>query len=305
MGLVTIGLPFYNAEATLLDAIRSVFAQSFQDWELILVDDGSRDRSLEIARGVHDSRVRVVSDGMNRGLPARLNQITELAQGEYVARMDADDLMHPARLAREVKCLNEHPEVDLVYTAYYTIDAKNRPVGKQREVSPEMAAHRLRRGKGILHASVLARRSWFRKHPYNPSEFPRAEDIELWWRTNLQGHLRFHRLPERLYFIRELGSVTLRKMLASYRTDRKILWRYGPQTLGWLDTLWEIGKFYLKSATYCVATACGQQDALVRQRCMPLTRQERLSVESVVAKIVSTPVPVRESGHVRLSPSPS
>jgi glycosyltransferase involved in cell wall biosynthesis len=73
---MTIGIPFYNAEAYLGDAIRSIFAQTYHDWELILVDDGSTDRSLEIARAVRDPRVRVISDGQNRRLPYRLNQIT-------------------------------------------------------------------------------------------------------------------------------------------------------------------------------------------------------------------------------------
>ncbi len=74
---VSIGIPFYNNEQTLVDTIRSVFAQTYQGWELILVDDGSSDRSLEIARSVDDERVRVITDGQNKKLPARLNQIAQ------------------------------------------------------------------------------------------------------------------------------------------------------------------------------------------------------------------------------------
>src|SRR5690554_4188978 len=90
---VSIGIPFFNAEAYLLDAIKSVFAQTHQNWELILLDDGSTDRSLEIARSIDDPRVRVYSDGQNKHLAARLNEIARLARYEYLARMDADDLM--------------------------------------------------------------------------------------------------------------------------------------------------------------------------------------------------------------------
>ena len=114
---VTIGIPFYNAKHTLADAIRSVFAQTFQDWELILADDGSTDGSAEIARMVDDPRVTVISDGMNRGLPYRLNKITELARADYIARMDADDLMHPERLTLQVQYLDANPAVDVVSTA--------------------------------------------------------------------------------------------------------------------------------------------------------------------------------------------
>ena len=77
---ITIRILFHNCEQTLADAIRSVFAQTFHNWALILVDDGSIDGSLEIARKVSDSRVCVISDGVNKGLPSRLNQIARLAR---------------------------------------------------------------------------------------------------------------------------------------------------------------------------------------------------------------------------------
>src|SRR4030066_138114 len=96
--LVTVGIPFFNNQDTLPDAIRSIFAQSFQDWELLLLDDGSTDGSLQIAQSIDDPRVRVISDGCNRKLPARLNQIIDLARGQYIARMDADDLCGITRL---------------------------------------------------------------------------------------------------------------------------------------------------------------------------------------------------------------
>ena len=89
---ITIGIPFYNAEAYLADAIRSVFAQTYEDWELILIDDGSTDNSLAIARSVDDPRVRVYSDGKNKKLASRLNELTQLATYEFIARMDADDV---------------------------------------------------------------------------------------------------------------------------------------------------------------------------------------------------------------------
>src|SRR3990172_8588478 len=93
--LLTIGISFYNAERTLGDAIRSVFAQNICEWELILIDDGSKDRSLNIAKAIVDPRVRVISDGKRMTLAPRLNQIAALAKAPLLARMDADDFMHP------------------------------------------------------------------------------------------------------------------------------------------------------------------------------------------------------------------
>ncbi len=93
--LVTVGLPVYNPGSFLSWAIRSVFAQTYSSWELVVVDDGSTDGSLERLRKIEDPRVRVLTDGKRRGLPYRLNQVLEEASGDFIARMDADDLMDP------------------------------------------------------------------------------------------------------------------------------------------------------------------------------------------------------------------
>ena len=97
--LISVGIPFYNSEKYLADAIKSVLAQTFQNWELILVDDGSTDNSLETAREFEkqDSRIRVISDGKNKKLPARLNQIIAESKGEYIARMDAESFAETNR----------------------------------------------------------------------------------------------------------------------------------------------------------------------------------------------------------------
>ena len=100
--LVSIGLPFFNAGRMLTAALQSIFAQSLEDWELILLDDGSSDKSLHLAASIQDLRVRLFSDGRNRGLSYRLNQSALLARGKYLARMDADDVMHPDRLRRQI-----------------------------------------------------------------------------------------------------------------------------------------------------------------------------------------------------------
>src|SRR5438874_1140893 len=111
---LTIGLPVYNARLFLEDTLRSIFAQTFTDWELIAVDDGSTDGSGALLERLRDHRVRVFIEKGNRGLAARLNFIHENARGTYIARMDADDMMHPERMARQLAFLDQHPEVDVV-----------------------------------------------------------------------------------------------------------------------------------------------------------------------------------------------
>lgn len=108
--LVSVVLPVYNAEKYVGQAIQSIVAQSFQEWELIVVDDGSTDKSLAIVQSFSDPRIRVLAHGQNLGYPVAMNTGIECAKGKYVARMDSDDVSHPERLARQVAFLEEHPE---------------------------------------------------------------------------------------------------------------------------------------------------------------------------------------------------
>src|SRR4051794_36827493 len=112
--LVSIGMPVRNNEKTLGVAVRSIVRQTYPQWELLLINDGSTDGTLEVARGFCDERIRVIDEPESRGLPARLNQAVAAARGEYFARMDGDDLSYPERLERQVAYLQAHPEVDLV-----------------------------------------------------------------------------------------------------------------------------------------------------------------------------------------------
>ena len=111
---VTIGIPVYNAEAYLEYTICSVLAQTYRNWELIIIDDGSTDNSLLIAKKYEeiDNRIRVISDGINKKLPHRLNQIIHESKYDYIARMDADDLMSNDRIEKQISILNLNKSID-------------------------------------------------------------------------------------------------------------------------------------------------------------------------------------------------
>lgn len=218
---VTVAIPFYNAENTLLDAVRSVFAQTYENWELILVDDGSTDRSLEIANTIEDPRVHVYSDGNNRRLAARLNEITTIANYDFVARMDADDLMARDRLEREVCALMRNKDADLVTTGVWSLTDDNMPVGircviEGHKITP---LNLLKSQSGIVHASILARKKWLMRNPYR-EDLSFAEDSNLWVRAYSNNDLNVIFLAEPLYFYREDGSVTKEKLLMGGRVAR-------------------------------------------------------------------------------------
>lgn len=285
---VTIGLPVYNAAPTLPDTLRAIFAQTLQDWELIIVDDGSSDASLEIARAVTDPRVRVLSDGKNLGLPARLNQIAQAAQGGFLARMDADDLMHPERLARQIAYLMAHPEVDVVDTAMCLIDNDYQPLGLRGTAALDRSPEAVLHPGWLLHASIVARTTWFRRNPYDAT-FLRAEDHELWCRT--WGTTRFDRLPEALYYVRDEESFTLAKYLASARTDRRIIRQYGPALVGRGGTVKHLLRSWMKGEIYRVLTGMHQEGRLIHRRYAEMPQDARLMATHAMERILRTAVP--------------
>jgi glycosyltransferase involved in cell wall biosynthesis len=285
----TIGLPFYNNEDTLADAIRSVFAQSFQDWELILLDDGSQDRSLEIAMSVDDPRVRVISDAANKGLPTRLNQITDLAKGQYLARMDADDIMHPDRLEEQVLRLDQCPKVDVVGSAIYSID-DSYVVQGVRGNHPQQTTPRSTLAHGVMvHVTAIARRQWFAQHPYNES-LRRSQDRDLWCRTCFDSN--FSVIPNPLMFVREtIGVRVLNNYLRGCQSDRALFRKYGPSFVGKMNTRRLIGKSYMKSAVYNLAHVLRMHHVLNKRRNNPLARSEMETATRFLQQVQKTSVP--------------
>ncbi|MBP0598389.1 glycosyltransferase family 2 protein [Herbaspirillum sp. LeCh32-8] len=181
--LVTIGLPIYNAQSTLADAIESILQQSWENWELLLLDDGSTDGSAQVAARFRDARIQWISDGANRGISSRLNQALDMARGEYFCRMDADDMSFPQRLQRQIDVLNARPGVDLVASSVLTFTSDGQAGGIVRVA----AAHaqicaRPWNGFHFPHPAWMGRTAWFRRHRYI-STADGAEDQHLLYRS--------------------------------------------------------------------------------------------------------------------------
>lgn len=174
--LISIGISVFNQADTLGVALRSVLNQTYDQWELIITDDGSSDATAEVISRFKDSRIVVISDGNNRGLPTRLNQMIGIAKGKYFARMDADDLSFPDRLVKQVAYLEAHPEVDLLGTGALVIDANNALIGKFRlaQTHEEICADPWS-GISVPHPTWMGKTEWFKAHPYDNS-MRRAQD---------------------------------------------------------------------------------------------------------------------------------
>lgn len=216
--MITIAIPFYNSEKYLELAIQSVINQSFQDWKLLLINDGSTDSSLEIAlKFKNDTRVTIISDGENRNLVYRLNQITNLADTKYLARMDADDIMHPEKIEKQLKVLESHPEIDVLGTNAYSIDENNLVQGLRFKYNKEI---KLKTVNGFIHPTIIAKTDWFKNNQYD-HKAERIEDTELWLRSF--GKYNFQILTEPLFFYREIGENYYKKYFKGFTSTLYII----------------------------------------------------------------------------------
>jgi glycosyltransferase involved in cell wall biosynthesis len=218
---VSIALSMHDAAGTIEPALRSLRAQSYADWELILIDDGSTDNCLARARRFEDERFRLFADGRRVGLAARLNQAMDLARGRYLARMDADDIAYPERLERQLNFLEAHPDVDLLGSGMMVFADDGRPAGLYdvRTAHAAICARPLS-GFYLAHPTWMGRIEWFRKWRYDPV-CRKAQDQDLLlraWRSS-----RYAALPEPLVGYRQ-DAVSVRKsLLGRYYFSRAVL----------------------------------------------------------------------------------
>jgi glycosyltransferase involved in cell wall biosynthesis len=190
---VSVLMPVYNASRYLDEAVGSVLAQTFTDFELIAINDGSTDDSLAILRRYElaDNRVRVFSRP-NQGITPTRIELVERSAAPLVAMMDADDVTHPDRLALQVGYMRDHPEVVLVGSRYSYIDPDGRPAGTSIVPVADGGAdawHMSGRGCIVHQSTVMFRREEYSRVGGYSTAYPVAEDYDLWLRLAEVGPL--------------------------------------------------------------------------------------------------------------------
>ncbi|WP_104992095.1 glycosyltransferase family A protein [Deinococcus sp. NW-56] len=288
--LVTVGLPVYNAETYVELALRSVLNQDYRNWELIVLDDGSTDRSLEIVRAVQDSRIRVLADGTNRGLSARLNETVQQARGEFYVRMDADDLMVPHRLSAQIEFLQKHPGCDVVGASAYIINGKGELTGiRSGNPFSESGFLSVLQGGAFIHPTVTGKTAWFRANPYDTT-VERCEDIELWLRTADRSN--FGQIEEPLLFYREEGNQAAKVEQTSrgYRQVLRRLLQTAPEQYRPVIRR-QLQMAQVKIMARRVLHKLGGEQRIVQARSQPLTAEQRRTAEVLLRSAVRDPHP--------------
>ena len=235
MPKVTVLIPARNAERTLEDTLCSLEKQTFTDFEVLVVNDASTDRTETIARGF-DSRmqVRILTLEQNAGVAGAINRGLELAASEFVARIDADDLALPARLAMQVAFLENHPDIDVCGTAmelfYDNPGTPSRVLAKPPGDAAIKTA--LIQYCALSHGSAMFRRSFFEDVGKFDLRADFAEDYDLWCRGSLLGK-RYANLPDVLTRYRQhADQVGQKKRQLQYERDMAIRRRYISALLG-------------------------------------------------------------------------
>lgn len=198
---VSVFIPVYNREAYVGAAIESVLTQSFRDFELLLIDDGSTDRSVEILRSYDDPRIRVVRNERNLGQPETRNRGLALARGQYVAMLDSDDVARPDRLARQVAFLDRCQDCVEVGGWTRSVDAAGRLLKKTKRQPPasdDVHAQLLFRCS-LSHTTIMGRTDVLRRYGYRKS-FVRCQDYDL--HVRLARHHAIANIPRILTHVR-------------------------------------------------------------------------------------------------------
>ncbi|MDH3974331.1 MAG: glycosyltransferase [Deltaproteobacteria bacterium] len=202
---ISIIMSVYNGERWLSESIDSVLNQSYNNFELIVIDDGSTDKSVNILNHymIKDKRIRVFHNKQNIGLTRSLNRGLELSQGKFIARIDCDDIWHPEKLSKQIEYLEEHPYISIVGTACNVID-ENGHVSETQKIRFVKEDKSIRQSivkfNPFTHSSILFKKDVYKELGGYNNSFEFAQDYEYWIRIlqrykgdNLAQALTFRR----------------------------------------------------------------------------------------------------------------
>lgn len=198
-------MPVYNAAPYVKQAVESILQQSFKDFELIIVNDGSTDGSAEILKAITDHRIVYVENVVNEGIISTRNKALQLARGKYIACMDADDVSLPERLQKQVDYLDLHPDVSFLATRLMLVDAQNQPTGVWPEdyycVSTEIIKQTLPQINCVGQPTVMMRAQVAKSIGYN-KKYKANEDWGMWLTALSEGYV-IAKLPDVLLRYRQ------------------------------------------------------------------------------------------------------
>lgn len=195
--LISVIIPVYNREKFILEAISSILKQTIQSFEIIVIDDGSKDKSLELIRSYKDPRIIIIENSENEGVSLSRNKALDRALGKYIAYMDSDDVSHPKRFEKQLKILESNPEINACGCWLQCFDSTSNII-KHKKYHEEIQAQLILSNSMSLGATMIEKEA-FEKYRFDPAKL-HVEDYDYWARS--AWDCQFYNLQEVLYYYR-------------------------------------------------------------------------------------------------------
>lgn len=232
---ISVLMPVFNAERYLHEAIASILTQTYNNFEFLIINDGSTDSSRDIIKSYSDSRIRLIDNKTNKGIIFTLNRGMSLAKNEIIARQDADDISHIERLEQQVKFLNEYPDVVLVGSQGRVIDKAGKVIDKlilpQRHDSIRWYQCF---DNSFIHSSVMFRKEIIWSEYKGYGKLKNCEDWELWSRVVLKhevANLPAQLVDHRSHSYSIIGSLEKKKLMEEDEASRQTIMSLNMKTL--------------------------------------------------------------------------
>ncbi len=224
---ISVILSVYNGMPFLKYAVESILKQTYSNFEFIIVNDASNDGTLKYLKSLKDKRIKIITNQKNLGLAASLNKALSIAKGEYIARMDADDISLPNRFKTQVEYLRANPEVSLCGCWVDLIDKNGKVIGEKRYPANDLELkNALKWYQPIVHPTFMATKKFYKSLNGYDTQFDYAEDYELLSRAIKNN--KFANIPSKLFLWRLANDRRSRRYMrnidiADYKVKLKIL----------------------------------------------------------------------------------
>ena len=226
--LITVLLPVYNSENTIADCLKSILKQSFKDFNIYIYNDNSTDNTINVISSfLYDTRIKLFHSQENNGISYALNFLIEKVKTKYIARIDADDIMMPDRLEKQLNFIERNPQCSFISSKAILINNDNKILGITKgspyfPTQNTFIPNKYILKNHIIHPTVFGKSSFFKKNPYDEN-YKRSEDHELWVRTYKSSSHVF--MDDPLIFYR-LSHISSKPFLESLKSEKKIIMKF-------------------------------------------------------------------------------